>query len=97
MHRNGLIDCLVNSKDVSEPEEWRKAKILVVGIHYSPRFVEDNIDLIKERIRNRRKTVICHVGVSTAASRYLKESLSGRSDINMCYVAVSAVGRPSRQ
>ncbi|WP_414754655.1 hypothetical protein [Anabaena sp. CCY 9910] len=82
IHRNGLVDCVINSKEVSEPEEWVRAKILVVGIHYSSRFVEDNIDLIKERIRNKRRTVICHVGVSTVASKYLKDSASGLSDIN---------------
>jgi len=82
IHRNGLIDCVINSKDVSEPEEWSKAKILVVGIHYSSRFIEDNIDLIKGRIKNKRKTVICHVGGTTAAAQYLKDSESGRSDIN---------------
>jgi hypothetical protein len=82
IHRNGLVDCVINSKEVLEQEEWVKAKILVVGIHYSPRFVEDNIDLIKERIRNKRKTVICYVGVSTAAAQYLEHSASGLSDID---------------
>jgi hypothetical protein len=81
IHRNGLIDCIVNSKEVSEPEEWVRAKILVVGIHYSSRFIEDNIDLIKERVRNKKRTVICYVGGSTAAAQYLKDSASGLSDI----------------
>ncbi|MBD2457923.1 hypothetical protein H6G80_28135 [Nostoc sp. FACHB-87] len=82
LHRNGLIDCVINSREVIEEEEWIKAKTLVIGIHYSPRFVEDNIDLIKERTKNKRRTVICYVGVSTAASEYLKNSASGLSDID---------------
>lgn len=82
IHRNGLIDCVVNSKEVSEPEEWTKAKILVVGVHYSSRFVEDNVDLIKARIRSRKRTVICHVGVAIAATQYLENSASGLSNVD---------------
>jgi hypothetical protein len=81
MQRSGLMDCMVHSRTLSEPEEWVKAKTLSVGIHYSPRFIEDHLDIIKERIRDKKKTIICHVGVPTPASNYLKESESGLSEI----------------
>lgn len=82
IHRNGLIDCILNSKEVLELEEWTNSKILIVGIHYSTRFVEDQFELINERISNKRKTVICYLGESTPASKYLKDSKSGLSDIS---------------
>jgi hypothetical protein len=81
MHRSGLTDCMIHSRTLLEPEEWVQAKTLTVGIHYSPRFVEDHLDIIKERIKSKKKTVICHVAFPTAASNYLTESESGCSEI----------------
>jgi hypothetical protein len=91
MRRSGLVDCMVESRTLLEPEEWLKAKILAIGIHYSPRFVEDHLDLIKERIKNRRKTIICHVGASTPASEYLKISESGFAEIKSSIEALKAI------
>ena len=77
MHRYGLMDCLTNSKDVEEKEEWENAKILVVGLHYSPRFIEDYPDVIKKRIKQKKRTVICHIKSNSPATNYLKNSESG--------------------
>lgn len=81
MNRYGIMDCLTNSKDVQEKEEWLNAKTLVIGLHYSTRFMEDYPDLIRNRIKQKKKTVICHVRPNSPATEYLIQSESGLSDI----------------
>jgi hypothetical protein len=80
IHRNGLIDCLTNSREVNESEEWLSAKTLVIGIHYSSRFIEDNLELIQQRTRFKRTTIIAHVKGESPACDYLKKSGSGLSE-----------------
>ena len=81
MHRNGIMDCITDSKKVEESEEWLNAKILVVGVHYSTGFIANNVSIIKKRIEQKKKTIICHVKPNSPAADYLRESESGLSDI----------------
>lgn len=82
MHRNGIMDCITDSKKVEENEEWLNAKTLVVGVHYSTGFIVNNLNTIKKRIEQKKKTIICHVKPNSPAADYLKQSESGLSDIS---------------
>jgi hypothetical protein len=81
LQKNGLVSCLLNSKQVFENEEWRKAEVLVVGYQYSPRFLKDNLELVSQRISKKKKTVICYAGDQKEVLDYLRWSTPGATDI----------------
>jgi hypothetical protein len=81
LHQNGLADCLMNSKDVKEPEHWEAATSLTLGLQYSPRFIEDYHWLIRRRTEANRPTMILEMDANSTAARYLKESNTGIADV----------------
>lgn len=81
IHKNGIRDCLDNSKKIDEENIWKATSSLFVGAHYSNRFIDDHADIIKNRIANNKETILFHVNENSEAAKYLRNSNSGKSDI----------------
>ncbi|NVJ64741.1 MAG: hypothetical protein HWD84_11015 [Flavobacteriaceae bacterium] len=81
IHRNGLRDCTDNSRKIDEDNLWKATNSLIIGVHYSNRFVEDNADVIKSRIVDKKETHIFHIDEDSLAAKYLVDSKSGKSNI----------------
>jgi hypothetical protein len=81
MHDLGLADCLLNSRDVRDTGHWEAASRLVIGLQYSPRFVEDFHPVIIKRAAAKKTTTILLMDENSAAARYLKESKTGIADV----------------
>jgi hypothetical protein len=81
IYRNGLRDCTENSRKIDEDNLWKVTNVLIIGVHYSNRFIEDNADVIKSRIAAGKSTKIFHINESSLAADYLSESKSGKADI----------------
>ena len=81
IHRNGVSDCIDNSKKINDENLWKISNSLCIGVHYSNRFFDDNTDIIKHRISNNKTTHFFHIDESSSAADYLSSSNSGRSDI----------------
>lgn len=81
IHRNGLRDCTDNSRKIDEDNLWKATTSLIIGVHYSNRFVEDNADVIKSRIVDKKETHIFHIDENSLAAKYLVDSKSGKSNI----------------
>ena len=80
----GLETCEVDSRMVADPEDWLHARHLILGVQYSPRFVKDHHDLLRDRCKLRRKTTISVISPSGLAAQYLTQSKSGFADIPAC-------------
>jgi hypothetical protein len=81
IYRSGLRDCNVNSRKIDEDNLWKVTDTLIIGVHYSNRFIKDNADVIKSRIATGKSTKIFHINETSLAATYLSESNSGKSDI----------------
>lgn len=81
IYKNGIRDCLDNSRKLDEENIWKATDSLVIGVHYSNRFFDDNADIIKYRVQNNKTTDIFHIDETSEAANYLRDSKSGRSDI----------------
>lgn len=84
LHESGLADCLMNSRDVKDPGHWEAANSLIVGLQYSPRFIEDFHSVIEKRAAAKKYTTILLMDENSAAARYLKESNTGIADVGGC-------------
>lgn len=81
IYRSGLRDCTENSRKIDEDNLWKSSQTLIIGVHYSNRFIKDNADVIKHRIASEKATKIFHIKEDSLAAKYLFESHSGKSSI----------------
>ena len=81
IYKSGISDCIENSKKIEEENIWRASSSLLIGVHYSNRFMEDNSDIVMDRINNKKYTSLFHIDEDSAAADYLRSSCSGTSDI----------------
>jgi hypothetical protein len=81
IHDSGVVDCLLNSKQVSDPNHWKVSQELVIGIHYSSKFFDDFHEMLKERSASGKVTKVLVLRTNSQASEYLTKSASGHSDI----------------
>jgi hypothetical protein len=81
LHESRLADCLTNSREVKDPGHWEAANSLIVGLQYSPRFIEDFHSVIEKRAAAKKYTTILLMEENSAAARYLKESKTGIADV----------------
>ncbi len=79
--RNGIRDCLDNSRKIDEENIWKTSNELIIGVHYSNRFFDDHAEIINYRIKHNKNTHIFHIEEESKAANYLIESKSGASDI----------------
>ena len=49
IHDSGIVDCMLNSKAILETNLWTASQQLIIGIHYSPAFLERIYSILKER------------------------------------------------
>lgn len=82
IHDSGIVDCLLNAKDVSEISLWKASNTLVIGIHYSTRFLEQIHEILKQRCNNLKETQICVVKPTSMAAEYLEKSQTGIGGIS---------------
>lgn len=81
LHQSGLIDCVLNTRDINEPALWEVATDLTIGLQYSPRFIQDFHWVIERRAAAGRHTTVLLMDETSAAARYLRESNTGIADI----------------
>lgn len=81
IYESGLVDCAIDSKKVSESVLWIASQQLIIGIHYSPRYLEHMHPTLKERCKKRRPTKIYVVKPESQAAEYLKGSQTRITDI----------------
>ncbi len=81
IYQNGIKDCLVDSKKIDDENIWKSTTELIIGVHYSNRFFEDNSEIIKHRVKNNKYTYIFHIEEESEAADYLRDSKSGNSNI----------------
>ncbi|MBK8809961.1 MAG: hypothetical protein IPN69_04435 [Acidobacteria bacterium] len=81
IYESGLVDCSLNSKSISENHFWIASNELIIGVHYSSRFLENIHEVLRERCSSKKITQICFVKPDSPAADYLKDSGSGLADI----------------
>ena len=81
IHDSGIVDCLLNSKSVSDPNHWKVAQELIIGIHYSSKFFDNFHEMLKERSASGKMTRVLILRPNSPASDYLAKSASGHSDM----------------
>jgi hypothetical protein len=70
--RSGIVDYQENTKDIDYTDIFGAPGSLTIGLHYSPRIIEDNFDLLIERAKAGRHTTIIASLPNGAAIEFLK-------------------------
>lgn len=81
IYQNGIVDCLDDSKKINDENIWKSTSELIIGVHYSNRFLKDYAEIIKYRINHSKYTYILHLEDQSDAANYLRNSRSGDSSI----------------
>jgi hypothetical protein len=81
IHDSGLVDCILNSKEILDANLWRASQQLIIGLHYSPAFLERIHSILKERCASGKSTKIYIVAPESVAADYLTKSRSRIPDV----------------
>jgi len=81
IHDSGIVDCILNSKEISETNLWKASQQFIIGIHYSPAFLERIHSILKERCASGKSTEIYIVKPDSIAADYLTKSRSRIPDV----------------
>jgi hypothetical protein len=68
--RSGVCNFVDDTKQIDYSDQIQKSDTLVVGLHYSPRFVEDNFVSLRARVA-RSKSTIFLISADAEALRFL--------------------------
>lgn len=77
--KSGICDFLENSRDANFRELFLSSKELAIGVNYSPRLIDNTIELIKERTKKRKKTTIFTIDKDSYARDFLKNDYPNAS------------------
>ena len=81
IRESGIVDAVLNSRDVDYRQFLATARRVVIGTHYSPSFFEDYIDQFKQRSRSKQETTILVIKPEGGAAKYLVDSKSTHSNV----------------
>jgi hypothetical protein len=56
--RSGIADYCENTKDIDYSDILNKSVSVIIGLHYSPRIIEDNHHCLAQRARHGKETII---------------------------------------
>jgi hypothetical protein len=70
--RSGIVDYQDNTKDIDYTDIFSAPGMITIGLHYSPRIIEDNFSLLVERARAGKHTTIIASLPNGAAIEFLK-------------------------
>ncbi|TGN17909.1 hypothetical protein [Leptospira idonii] len=78
---SGIISATNDSKEINS-EDFLKSEVLIIGFHYSTRFIETHHSTIIERSRNKLHTTILYLDPTSEASIFLQNNESTNSNPN---------------
>lgn len=82
---SGISGYYEDSKEVSFVDTFITTDELIIGVNYSAKLIDNSIQLLKKRVKNRKKTTIVVVSPGSEASKFLAhdyktENISGSID-----------------
>ena len=73
----GIFDYHDNSQNVNFAEQFLSSKNVVIGVNYSPKVIDNNIELVQKRMSQGGKITIAHVRPDTQAAQFLQHEYGG--------------------
>lgn len=70
--RSGIADFIDNSTNVDYSEEIRRSDKLIIGLHYSSRILEHNLQHLRDRSKRKKKTTIVALDPASPAASFLQ-------------------------
>lgn len=95
--RSGIIDFKRNSKAIDYTNLLRNRGKLVIGLHYSPRFIEDFFEELKNRTLLGLETIILASAPDGEALRFLKSARGGHDHVDANLVKIKALLEPLKK
>jgi hypothetical protein len=74
---SGMVDYVPNARKIEYAPDLLQAKSVIVCVHYSPRFLEDNFPIIAGRSKGDQRTTVVALKEESASLQYL---LSARGE-----------------
>ena len=78
---SGIADIILRSKDVDYSYSIKSSKLLIIGMNYSPRILEDYIDEFRERSGKGLDSTITVIDIKSEAGKLIFKSLGNSSHI----------------
>jgi hypothetical protein len=83
LHDSGLETCSMDSRQVEDRVHWSRSANLTIGRQYSPRFLKDFCDVLRERCKQGLPTIVTVLRADGIAARYLQESRTGNPTVKV--------------
>jgi hypothetical protein len=77
--RSGIADYCENTKDIDYTDILSKSSCVIIGLHYAPRIIEDNFQLLAQRAGQGKETIIIASAADGHALDFLRR-VRGESD-----------------
>jgi hypothetical protein len=80
--RSGIVDYQENTKDIDYTTVFASPGGVIIGVHYSPRIIEDNSHLLIDRAKAGKQTTIIASSPDGAAIEFLKRVRGEHDHVN---------------